>query len=204
VSPDEGDRADAFKVDRLGRSYVKNEAGNLVKVRGAGIAIFTVTQTDVNTYTYPDESDVRTAISNYDTVILRLAKLGGGFANYILNNQTTAPSYTWVGEDCSKQISLSGAGTPTVWTWTIDDTRIVQDIASLDTDIGKIGGSIAPAYSSLTFPIAEGTLCMYARRLYTCSVSGGISTSEEWTAGHWTQTRVSEIIGNVELLLAEL
>lgn len=79
-----------------------------------------------------------------------------------------------------------------------------QDVETLDTDIGKIGGSIAPAYSSLTFPIEEGTLCMYARRLYTCSASGGIPTSEDWTASHWTQTRVSDIIGDVESLLAAL
>lgn len=118
---DNGNRSDAFKVDSTGRTHIKNEDGNLVKLRGAGIATFTVTQTGANTYVYPSESDVRTAISNYDTVILRLAKLGGGFANYILDRQSVAAGigteYTWVREDGSRVITLEGSGSPVVWTW---------------------------------------------------------------------------------------
>lgn len=119
---DNDNRSDAFKVDANGRTHIKNEAGNLVKVRGAGIATFTVTQTDVNTYVYPNESDVRTAISNYDDVILQLAPLGGGFINYVLDHQAVAvgvgTSYTWVREDGSRIIKLEGSGAPVVWTWT--------------------------------------------------------------------------------------
>lgn len=137
---DTNNRSDAFKVDSDGHTHITNEAGNLVKVRGAGIATFTVTQTDVNTYTYPNESDVRTAISNYDTVILRLVKLGGGFANYILDNQTTAPSYTWVSEEGSSVITLDGAGSPIVWTWSKASR--------------SIGGSVG-IYGSLQDAIAD-------------------------------------------------
>jgi hypothetical protein len=119
---DGDNRSDAFKVDSNGRTHIKNETGNLVKVRGAGIATFTVMQTDVNTYTYPNESDVRTAIGDYDDVILRLAPLGGGFTNYILDHQAVAvgvgTTYTWVREDGSRVITLEGSGSPVVWTWT--------------------------------------------------------------------------------------
>ena len=129
---DSDNRDDAFKVDANGRTHIKNEAGNLVKVRGAGIATFTVTQTDVNTYVYPNESDVRAAIGNYDTVILELAPLGGGFINYILDHQAVAvgvgTTYTWVREDGSRVITLNGSGSPVVWTWnqsTVPNSKII-------------------------------------------------------------------------------
>ena len=158
---------------------------------------------DENDYIFPSAQDVINAVGDYIEVQLVFNSPAG--VNYVYSlTYKSATRYEWTREDCQGKFNLDGAGTPVTWTWTAGDTSIKQSVESLDTDVGKIGGSIAPAYSSLTFPIAEGTLCMYARRLYTCSVSGGISTSEEWTAGHWTQTRVSEIIGNVELLLAEL
>jgi hypothetical protein len=158
---------------------------------------------DGNDYVFPAAQDVIDAVGSYIEVQLVFHSPAGVNFVYALTYKSTV-HYEWTREDCQSKFNLDGAGTPVTWTWTAGDTSLKQSVESLDTDIGKIGGSIAPAYSSLTFPIAEGTLCMYARRLYTCSVSGGISTSEEWTAGHWTQTRVSDIIGNVELLLAEL
>ena len=159
--------------------------------------------TEGSDYIFPDTQDVIQAVGEYIDVQLVFKSPSGVDFVYALTCKKES-HYEWTREDCLGKFNLDGAGTPVTWTWTAGDTRIKQSVESLDTDVGKIGGSIAPSYSSLTFPIAEGTLCMYARRLYTCSVSGGISTSEEWTAGHWTQTRVSEIIGNVELLLAEL
>lgn len=140
---DGDNRSDAFKVDSNGRTFIKNENGNLVKIRGAGIATFTVTQTDVNTYTYPNETDVRTAVTNYDTVILRLVKLGGGFANYILDNQTTAPSYTWVSEEGSSIITLEGAGSPIVWTW----SKSSRSIGGSNDIYGTLQDAIADAAS---------------------------------------------------------
>lgn len=170
----------------------------------AEIALFDVMwDLDNNGYIFPLAQDVVRAMS--DHVEVRLVFHSPNGVNFVYSLTYKKEShYEWTREDCLGKFNLDGAGTPVTWTWTADDTRLKQSVESLDADVGKIGGSIAPAYSSLTFPIAEGTLCMYARRLYTCSVSEGISTSEEWTAGHWTQTRVSEIIGNVELLLAEL
>jgi hypothetical protein len=158
---------------------------------------------DGNDYVFPAAQDVIDAVGSYIEVQLVFHSPAGVNFVYALTYKSTV-HYEWTREDCQSKFNLDGAGTPVTWTWTAGDTSLKQSVESLDADVGKIGGSIAPAYSSLTFPIAEGTLCMYARRLYTCSVSGGISTSEEWTAGHWTQTRLSEIIGNVELLLAEL
>lgn len=153
--------------------------------------------TEGSDYIFPDAQDAIQAVGEYIDVQLVFHSPGGTNFVYALTYKS-ALRYEWTREDCQGKFDLVGAGSPVTWTWTEGDTRLAQDIASLDTDIGKIGGSIAPAYSSLTFPIAEGTLCMYARRLYICSVPGGIPTSEDWTAGHWTQTRISQILTEKE------
>lgn len=88
--------------------------------------------------------------------------------------------------------------------WGVNGWKLEPNMKFLTTLDSFDMSQLAPEYRSLTFPIAEGTLCMYARRLYTCSASGGIPTSEDWDSTHWTQTKVSEIIGNVEQLLAAL
>lgn len=186
----------------------KKLPGNLFGGGGGGggteIALFEVLwDVDENDYIFPSAQDVIHAVDEYIEVRLVFNSPGGVKHIYSLSQKSDL-HYEWTREDCQAKFNLDGNGSPVVWTWTAGDTIIKQNEANLDTDIGKIGGSIAPAYSSLTFPVAEGTLCMYARRLYTCSASGGIPTSEDWTAGHWTQTKVSEIIGNVEALLAAL
>lgn len=157
-----------------------------------------------NDYVFPAAQDVIQAVSEYIEVQLVFNAPAGVKYVYSLTYKSGV-RYEWTREDCQGKFTLVRvAGSPAVWAWTSGDTILKQDIASLETDLGKIGDSIAPAYDSLTFPIAEGTLCMYARRLYTCSASGGILASEDWTAAHWTQTKVSGIIGNVEQLLAAL
>lgn len=175
--------------------------------------------TDTSTYQYPDVDDVIEAVDNFETVMVRYTSPGGLIEDFRLSSYKRLTQYTFSSLDQSHNLKIvKDENQELVWTQpsrfdtALNDTstnapqtKVVDAaIGNLDTDIGKIGGSIAPAYSSLTFPIAEGTLCMYARRLYTCSASGGIPTSEDWTAGHWTLTKVSEIIGNVESLLAAL
>lgn len=158
---------------------------------------------DDNDYIFPAAQDVINAVGVHNEVQLVFHSPAG--VNYVYSiTYKSSLHYEWTREDCQAKFNLDGAGNPVAWTWTADDTSLKQAVRSLDTDIGRIGGSIAPSYSSLTFPIEEGTLCMYARRLYTCSASGGIPASEDWTDGHWTQTKVSELIGNVEALLAAL
>lgn len=63
--------------------------------------------------------------------------------------------------------------------------------------------NLAPAYDS-TRTYAEGELCTQLYTLYRCTLPGGIVTAEPWTVTHWSATSVSEIVGNVESLLAAL
>ncbi len=199
--------ADRYGV--LDTHYItKKLPGNLLGGGGGGggteIALFEIMwDLDEGDYIFPSAQDVIQAVSEYIEVLLVFHSPNGVNFVYSLTYKSST-NYEWTREDCQSKFNLHGAGDPVEWTWTAGDTRLKQDIATLDTDIGKIGGSIAPAYSSLTFPIAEGTLCMYARRLYYCSVNGGIQTAETWTDEHWTQTKLSEIVGNVETLLAAL
>lgn len=62
--------------------------------------------------------------------------------------------------------------------------------------------AVAPDYSDLTFPIAQGTQCTKNGEYFYANQT--ISTSEDWTAAHWTSTSVSAQLGNVEALLAAL
>lgn len=195
------DPGDGFYGD--GGSSFFMEADDLRRLIAESASFDVMWDSDENDYIFPSAQDVIQAVSDYIEVKLIFHSPAGVNFVYSLTSKSSA-HYEWTREDCRSKFNLDGAGDPVVWTWAEGDTLLKQNVASLDTDVGKIGGSIAPSYSSLTFPIAEGTLCMYARRLYTCSASGGIPVSEDWDSTHWTQTKVSEIIGNVEALLAAL
>lgn len=183
---------------------------------------------------YPNISDIVSAAKNYKYVLLQDTSYTGLKELYVLANFKENTFYefkalrgssspyihlidgvlTWDWQDdydsALSDSSKNAAQNKAVYAAISSINAVIPSSASssnklgLDSDIGRVGGSIAPSYDSLTFPIAEGSLCMYARRLYTCTEPGGIPTSENWTAGHWTQTRVSDIIGNVEQLLAAL
>ena len=61
----------------------------------------------------------------------------------------------------------------------------------LKGDPGSIS-VIAPDYNDLTFPVASGKLCTYDDKLYVANQQ--IASSEVWTATHWTETTVEQII----------
>lgn len=61
----------------------------------------------------------------------------------------------------------------------------------LKGDPGSIS-VIAPDYNDLTFPVASGKLCTYNDKLYVANQQ--IASSEVWTAAHWTEATVEQII----------
>ena len=61
-----------------------------------------------------------------------------------------------------------------------------------DTDVTVV----APDYNDLTFPVTTGTLCTHSEKLY--SANQGIQSSETWTAAHWDETTVDEVISAIK------
>ena len=60
---------------------------------------------------------------------------------------------------------------------------------SLKGDPGDVT-IVAEDYSDLTFPVAAGKLCTHDNVLYKANQA--ISTSEAWTAAHWTATTIED------------
>lgn len=60
--------------------------------------------------------------------------------------------------------------------------------------------NIAPVYTNKTYE--ANSYIMHDGILYTNE--NAITTAENWTPAHWTETSVAEQIGNVETLLAAL
>ena len=135
-------------------------------------------------YVFPAAQDVIQAVSEYIEVQLVFHSPSGVNFVYSLTYYKSMVHYEWTREDCQVKFILDLVATvPTsVWEWS-------EGATTLDTDIGKIGGSIAPAHDP-TATYAVGDLVMYARRLYECTTA--ISTPEAWDVTHWTRRSVSE------------
>lgn len=58
---------------------------------------------------------------------------------------------------------------------------------------------IATKYEDLTFPVAEGTYCLYNNLPYVSKQA--IATSEAWTAAHWDQVSFEDEIGELKSAL---
>ena len=142
-----------------------------------------------NDYVFPAAQDVIQAVSEYIEVQLVFNAPAGVKYVYSLTYKSGV-RYEWTREDCQGKFTLVRvAGSPVIWGWISGDTILKQDIASLETDLGKIGGSIAPAYDE-TDTYSVGELVMYGRELYECTTD--ISTPEDWDATHWTQRSMSD------------
>lgn len=189
---------DGFYGD--GDSSFFMEVGDMKRLIASTTSFDVMWDLGENDYVFPNAQDVIQAVGEYIDVQLVFHSPAGTNFVYALTYKS-ASRYEWTREDCQGKFDLVGEGSPVTWTWTEGDTRLKQDVATLDTDIGKIGGSIAPAYSS-TDTYAKGDLVMYARRLYECATD--IIEAEEWNSTHWIRTNISSIIGNVEALLADL
>lgn len=76
-----------------------------------------------------------------------------------------------------------------------DGSTVVQvDSLNIEGEIDQLSGTIAPEYTSLSFPVAAGQLCYYNGGLYRAKQA--IATSEAWTAAHWDSTTVeAELAG---------
>ena len=76
----------------------------------------------------------------------------------------------------------------TDWTNTIN--------AALQTVENYTGNIIATPYASLTYPVPLGKYCIYNNLLYRCV--SPIASSENWTASHWTQTKLADDVSDLK------
>lgn len=81
----------------------------------------------------------------------------------------------------------------TDWTNTIN--------AALQTVENYTGNIIATPYASLTYPVPLGKYCIYNNLLYRCV--SPIASSENWTASHWTQTKLADDVSDLKSALGE-
>ena len=63
-------------------------------------------------------------------------------------------------------------------------------------ELEKVVRDMAPEYSATSTYPEVGTVCMHEGVLY--KNTSAINTAEEWTAAHWAQTTVGEMIGKLE------
>jgi hypothetical protein len=143
--------------------------------------------------TYPDAEDVVNAVAQGKEVIIFWNSSGNLFV-YRLERMfgydaSGDDSYVFrCIEDYNQTKILSQVGGTYTWSWKMDNKI-------------PYPSSIAVQYSDQS-TYAEGDYCMYRGQLYECTTA--VTAEEPFDFNKWTNTSVSEQIGNVEALLAAL
>ena len=137
--------------------------------------------------TYPDAEDVITAVEQNKDVIILWNQQG----NLFIYSLVYVYGYGSSGDkayhfrclrDPNEQKTLSVSGGVSTWS-----RSTINSIT--------LPGSIADLYSDAS-TYAVGDVVMYGGFRYVCNTA--ITTEENWTSAHWTQTSVSAQIGNIE------
>ena len=190
---DAGTLTDGSITVDVGDEVAWTEDDEWFKVGGdAGkLEIFTVTFPS-GVKTYPNGSEILNAINAGKYVVIDEPNLGVWEHTLWLLQRASQGPYNHIYFEWKDRILVAErnntAETP-VWTW------FEKDIGFAKTE------AIAPEYDS-TATYAVGDAVMHDGLRYECNTA--ISTAEVWTAAHWTETSVEDVIGNVETLLAAL
>ena len=80
-------------------------------------------------------------------------------------------------------------------------SQVQTAIGSVPTDYSDLLETIAPNYADLTFPVVINNLCWYNGVLYQANTD--ISESENWTASHWDEVTIGEILSAFSALHSE-
>ena len=83
-----------------------------------------------------------------------------------------------------------------------NDIRYVEISSQNVVKTGYINDKNLAADYDPTATYNVGDYCMYHNELFVCTTD--ISVAEEWDGSHWQRTSMSDIVGNVETLLAAL
>lgn len=151
------------------------------KVGGdTGIKVFKVSySTSINDYVYPTYKEVADAVSaGRMPVILR----------YVYNSPVRyCFVFRW----------LSGG-----YIHFDNNSQYVEISNENVVETGYINDKNLAADYSPTATYDVGDYCVYHNELFVCTTD--ILVAEEWDGSHWQRTRMSDIVGNVEILLAAL
>ena len=158
----------------------------------SNVALFQVNyDTEAGRYVWPSYSDISAAVSAGKVPMLVQNLQDGSKSAFVLtryeNDQTDRFEFFRI------QIAESDASSSLNYVYIESD-----DTVTVGKFYNSSNSNMSAAYSALTPPIAEGTICMHNGLLYYCSVPGGIQTAEAWTAAHWTRTNITEQIGSVK------
>ena len=159
----------------------KRLPGNLLGGGGdTGVVVFEVSYSEsIADYVYPTYREVASAVSAGKMPVILL---------YVHNSpirrcfvfQWLSGGYIYL-DNNSQYVEISNANV--VKTGYINDKNLAEDYEPTATyDVGDY--------------------CMYHNKLFVCTTD--ISVSEEWDGSHWQRTSMSDIVGDVETLLAAL
>lgn len=155
------------------------------------VAVFYVDY-DMGQKVYPNPNEILAAIDAGKFVVIDEPNQGVWEHTFWLLQRASRGSYDHIYFEWKDRI-LVAVGDNTVetpvWTW------FEKDIGFAKTE------AIAPEYDS-TATYAVGDAVMHDGLRYECNTV--ISTAEAWTAAHWTETSVEDVIGDVETLLSAL
>lgn len=154
---------------------------------------------DNSVWTWPSYTEVLNAWNSGKVPVLKRTNPSGAKTLFTMQEASTnaSPNY-FIFISWDRETNTTQSSEKEVVKINSDNTT---DTSSSYENSNK---NIATNYVDLTFPVAEGAFCEHNGLMYYCSHTGGIATREVWNDSHWTQTSVSEQIGNVESLLAAL
>lgn len=189
------------------RSWIKQSIGSAdVKGNAFGVRVFRdgepVTLSSVSVYGYfRDPHGTNIAITSGNSV-------SGNVAYVVL----PAACYNYEGQFCLA-IKLIGGGitdTVRIVDGMVDNTHTGSAVAptsavpsyseilstydAMVAATAVANAAIAPTYEDLTFPVVKGELCNYNGGLYRAKQD--ISSSEDWTPGHWETTTFGTELSN--------
>lgn len=162
----------------------KRLPGNLLGGGGGGgdtgVVVFEVSYSEsIADYVYPTYEEVASAVSAGKMPVILL---------YVHNSPIRRCFvFRWLSggyahfDNDSKYVEISNANV--VKTGYINDKNLAADYDPTAT-------------------YGVGDYCVYQNKLFVCTTD--ISVAEEWDGSHWQRTSMSDIVGNVETLLAAL
>ena len=159
----------------------KRLPGNLLGGGGdTGVVVFEVSYSEsIADYVYPTYREVASAVSAGKMPVILLYVHKSPIRRCFVFRWLSG-GYIYL-DNNSQYVEISNANV--VKTGYINDKNLAADYAPTAT-------------------YGVGDYCMYHNELLACTTD--ISVAEEWDGSHWRRTRMSDIVGDVETLLAAL